>query len=152
MRSLANNGTHFENIIERQQLHQYSYCVRFLIVRIFAKCQRQILYEFTKKIDSNLQPKIVETFYRGTCFRFIFYLMVAKCNKFWEENEWMQNSNFVSDSLRRRLTRSHLNKTRILSSLNLAEGQISAKYSYWLKSPQLHNMQCNTAVVRFIYL
>ena len=63
MRSLANNGTHFENIIERQQLHQYSYCVRFLIVRIFAKCQRQILYELTKKIDSNLQPKIVETFY-----------------------------------------------------------------------------------------
>ena len=72
MRSLANNGTHFENIIERQQLHQYSYCVRFLIVRIFAKCQSQILYELTKKIDSNLQPKIVETFYRGTCFSFIF--------------------------------------------------------------------------------
>ena len=49
MRSLANNGTHFENIIERQQLHQYSYCVRFLIVRIFAKCQRQILHELTQK-------------------------------------------------------------------------------------------------------
>ena len=36
----------------------------------------------------------------------------------------------VSDSLRHRLTRSHLDKTTILSSLNLAEGQISAKYSY----------------------
>ena len=52
----------------------------------------------------------------------------------------MQNSNLVSDSLRRRLTRSHQNKTRILSSLNLAEGQMFAKYSYWLRSPQLHNM------------
>ena len=75
MRSLPNNGTHFENIIERQQLHQYSYCVRFLIVRIFAKCQRQILHELTKKVGSNLQPKNIETFYRRTCFIFIFLIL-----------------------------------------------------------------------------
>ena len=62
MRSLANNGTHFENIIERQQLHQYSYCVRFLIVRIFAKCQRQILHELTKKVGSNFQQKALKLF------------------------------------------------------------------------------------------
>ena len=140
MRSLANNGTHFENIIERQQLHQYSYCVRFLIVRIFAKCQRQILCELTKKSTAIFNQKSLRLFIEELVLALFFYLMVAKCNKIWEENEWMQNSNFVSDSLRRRLTRSHLNKTRILSSLNLAEGQIFAKYSYWLKSPQLHNM------------
>ena len=74
MRSLPNNGTHFENIIERQQLHQYSYCVRFLIVRIFAKCQRQILHELTQKSRQQSSKKSVETFY---CFD----LMVAKCNK-----------------------------------------------------------------------
>ena len=81
MRSLANNGTHFENIIERQQLHQYSYCVRFLIVRIFAKCQRQILHELTKKVGSNLQPKTLRLFIEELVLSLFFDLMVAKCNK-----------------------------------------------------------------------
>ena len=82
MRSLANNGTHFENIIERQQLHQYSYCVRFLIVRIFAKCQRQILYEFTKKSTAIFNQKSSRLFIEELVLSLFFILWWQNVIKF----------------------------------------------------------------------
>ena len=82
MRSLANNGTHFENIIERQQLHQYSYCVRFLIVRIFAKCQRQILYEFTKKSTAIFNQKSLRLFIEELVLALFFILWWQNVIKF----------------------------------------------------------------------